>query len=99
MGITTAGEGLAGTLGVSNQEHNDVYYPGGIPRLHFEQPLTPMMLCSLPQLAGQGSSSSAALQSKTEELSRQYNQTLNALRDEKDKELQMLKVRGRSRGG
>ncbi|KAJ8346184.1 hypothetical protein SKAU_G00303770 [Synaphobranchus kaupii] len=42
------------------------------------------------KLAGQ--SSTMTLQTKTEELSRQYNQMLSALREEKDKELQMLKT-------
>ncbi|KAJ8276783.1 hypothetical protein COCON_G00085350 [Conger conger] len=45
----------------------------------------------LQKLAGQGSSSSLTLQTKTEELSRHYNQMLSSLREEKDKELQLLK--------
>ncbi|XP_031428624.2 protein POF1B, partial [Clupea harengus] len=42
------------------------------------------------KLAGQ--SSSTTLQVKTEELSRQYNQMLTSLREEKDKELQILRT-------
>ncbi|XP_063059023.1 protein POF1B isoform X2 [Engraulis encrasicolus] len=42
------------------------------------------------QLAGQCSSST--LQAKTEELSRQYNQMLSSLREEKDKELQSMRT-------
>lgn len=48
-------------------------------------------LQSSPQLAGQGGSSS--LQIKTEELSRQYKEQLSALRQEKDQEIQRLRVR------
>ncbi|XP_035290091.1 protein POF1B isoform X1 [Anguilla anguilla] len=44
------------------------------------------------KLAGQGSSSSVALQTKTEELSRHYDQMLSSLREEKDKEMQNLKA-------
>lgn len=42
------------------------------------------------QLAGQ--SSSATLQIKTEELSRQYKEQLNTMRQEKDLEIQRLRV-------
>ncbi|XP_031428488.1 protein POF1B-like [Clupea harengus] len=42
------------------------------------------------KLAGQ--SSSSTLQVKTEELSRQYNQMLTSLREEKDRELQILRT-------
>lgn len=45
----------------------------------------------LPQLAGQGSSST--LHIKTEELSRQYREQLEAMRREKDQEIQRLRVR------
>lgn len=48
-------------------------------------------LPSSPQLAGQGSS--ASLQIKTEELSRQYREQLSAMRQEKDQEIQRLRVR------
>lgn len=48
-------------------------------------------LPSSPQLAGQGSS--ASLQIKTEELSRQYKEQLSAMRQEKDQEIQRLRVR------
>lgn len=43
------------------------------------------------QLAGQ--SSSSTLQIKTEELSRQYKDQLSAMRQEKDQEIQRLRVR------
>ncbi|KPP61352.1 hypothetical protein Z043_120561 [Scleropages formosus] len=43
-----------------------------------------------PQLAGQGSSSS--FQVKTEELSKQYNESLNSMRDQKDNEIQSLRA-------
>lgn len=43
------------------------------------------------QLAGQ--SSSSTLQIKTEELSRQYRDQLAAMREEKDREIQRLRVR------
>ncbi|XP_030649283.1 protein POF1B isoform X2 [Chanos chanos] len=43
------------------------------------------------RMAGQGSSNSAALQLKTEELSRHYNQMITSLREEKEKELQTLR--------
>lgn len=45
---------------------------------------------SLLQLAGQCSSST--IQIKTQELSREYEQMLNDLREEKDKELKNLRV-------
>uniref|UniRef100_G3QCD7 POF1B actin binding protein n=1 Tax=Gasterosteus aculeatus TaxID=69293 RepID=G3QCD7_GASAC len=43
------------------------------------------------KLAGQGSSSSASLQLKTEELSRHYNDQLSSMREEKDREIQRLR--------
>ncbi|XP_010771372.1 protein POF1B-like [Notothenia coriiceps] len=43
------------------------------------------------KLAGQASSST--LHVKTEELSRQYKDQLSAMRDEKDQEIQRLRVR------
>uniref|UniRef100_A0A8C9WDM1 POF1B actin binding protein n=1 Tax=Scleropages formosus TaxID=113540 RepID=A0A8C9WDM1_SCLFO len=42
------------------------------------------------KLAGQGSSSS--FQVKTEELSKQYNESLNSMRDQKDNEIQSLRA-------
>lgn len=48
-------------------------------------------LPSSSQLVGQGSS--ASLQIKTEELSRQYKEQLSAMRQEKDQEIQRLRVR------
>lgn len=46
---------------------------------------------STPQVAGQASSTT--LHIKTEELSRQYNEQLSAMRAEKDKEIERLRVR------
>lgn len=43
------------------------------------------------QLAGHGSSST--LQIRTEELSQQYREQLAAMREEKDREIQRLRVR------
>lgn len=43
------------------------------------------------KLAGQGQSSSASLQAKTDELARQYKQMLDSLREEKDKELKSMR--------
>lgn len=50
------------------------------------------VLLSPLQLSGQASG--ATLQIKTEELSRQYNDQLSAMRQEKDQEIQRLRVRG-----
>ncbi len=45
---------------------------------------------SLPQMSGQCSSST--VQIKTQELSREYEQMLKDLREEKDRDLQKLRV-------
>lgn len=50
---------------------------------------------SVLQLAGQASSTT--LHIKTEELSRQYKDQLKAMREEKDQEIQRLRVRVETR--
>lgn len=56
--------------------------------LNFFLPRPPVL-----QLLDKGQGSSSTLHIKTEELSRQYNEQLNIIQQEKDKEIQKLRVR------